>query len=190
MLHTGVLVNTTTEKYYDAIQNLVDKHSTGAISVKMILDETKTSRQTFYNYFSDKYDLMNYVYHHDIYPLIGHIFDSVEDFQTTLYFLNKQLQNKGKYYQKICSYEEQNCFREYHIEFWISIYNKALSAYYGSRFDTMMQHSLMVYITGLTELVINWMKTGCKNITHTQLSDLCIQYKFPELQQMIEDPNK
>lgn len=36
------------------------------ITIKRICDETGVIRATFYNYFEDKYDCLNYIAHHDI----------------------------------------------------------------------------------------------------------------------------
>lgn len=45
-----------------AFNNLIEKNDFDKITVQMILDEAHIGRATFYRYFRDKYDVMNYNY--------------------------------------------------------------------------------------------------------------------------------
>ena len=51
-----------TEKIIDALLLLCRKKSLEDISVKQIVEAAGVSKQTFYNHFSDKYDLIHAVY--------------------------------------------------------------------------------------------------------------------------------
>ena len=54
--------NKTKEVILDAFNNLIEKKDFDKITVQMILDEAGVGRATFYRYFKDKYDVMNYNY--------------------------------------------------------------------------------------------------------------------------------
>lgn len=47
--------------YKDTHLKLSKRQPLNKITVKTIIDHTNTAKQTFYNHFKDKYDLINYV---------------------------------------------------------------------------------------------------------------------------------
>lgn len=48
------------------LRKLMQRHLFEKITIKQICDETGVIRATFYNYFSDKYDCLNWIIYHDI----------------------------------------------------------------------------------------------------------------------------
>ena len=75
------LKNTTKDDILHAFNNLIETTNFDKITVQMILDEAQIGRATFYRYFKDKYDVMNYNYSKFLeeYLLAGKI-QTFEDF--------------------------------------------------------------------------------------------------------------
>lgn len=73
--------NKTKEIILEAFNSLIEKNAFDRITVQMILDEAGVGRATFYRYFKDKYDVMNYNYMKFLeeYLLAGKI-NTFEDF--------------------------------------------------------------------------------------------------------------
>ncbi len=50
----------------DSLRHLMIRHLFEKITIKQICDETGVIRATFYNYFDDKYDCLNWIVYHDL----------------------------------------------------------------------------------------------------------------------------
>lgn len=54
------MIDRTKATILDSFNNLIKKKSFDSITIEMIVKEAGISRTTFYRYFKDKYDVMNY----------------------------------------------------------------------------------------------------------------------------------
>jgi len=77
----------------EAMEDLLEKKSFDQIQIKEICEESMIPRATFYNYFEDKYDLLDYVFEEALAPALGGstyeeiiavLFDHAEKYQTHL----------------------------------------------------------------------------------------------------------
>lgn len=72
------------------LRSLMQKHLFEKITIKQICDETGVIRATFYNYFEDKYDCLNWIVYHDLventknYIVKGDIDRALTEAMTTL----------------------------------------------------------------------------------------------------------
>ena len=88
-----------------ALLELTQKKPLESLTVSQILKETGVSRQTFYNHFKDKNDLICYVYDTFIVP----------DFHDQ----NMTFENIKKYHwfmKQACQMEGQNCLKDYIVD--------------------------------------------------------------------------
>jgi|LAHS01.1.fsa_nt_gb AcrR family transcriptional regulator len=60
--HRGIMKVSLAEN----LRALMVKHLFEKITIKQICDETGVIRATFYNYFEDKYDCLNWIVYHDV----------------------------------------------------------------------------------------------------------------------------
>ncbi|MCH3960754.1 MAG: TetR/AcrR family transcriptional regulator [Solobacterium sp.] len=60
--HRGIMKVSLAEN----LRALMVKHLFEKITIKQICDETGVIRATFYNYFEDKYDCLNWIIYHDV----------------------------------------------------------------------------------------------------------------------------
>ncbi len=105
------------EKLREALTQLLTKKSLEKISVQELCDLAQISRGTFYNYFYDKYDLLNYDWKNiqkEIDPEFTHNhlnFDDYEDY-INLFFENllAHLEEEKESYRMIIKNNEESIF--------------------------------------------------------------------------------
>lgn len=98
-----------------SLLNLVENNHLEHITIKQILEESGVSRQTFYNHFIDKNDLIQYIYVHKIIP-------DYQDIKEDMNFLNSlivsfyHMKEYHKFMKEACMMEGQNCLKTYIFE--------------------------------------------------------------------------
>ena len=81
------------------------------ITISDILRKAGFSRQTFYNHFADKYELIQYVYKHLIIPNFDHL-SADFDFAANMLVAYQNMQNHRKFMQQACRYKDQNNLKD------------------------------------------------------------------------------
>lgn len=116
--------NGTKQQLADAMSDLLKKNHVESISVTMISQKAGISRQTFYRYFLDIYDLIEWIYLND--KSIGlNFYDRSGDFETALhinllimhknkeFYVNTRTIKGGSFYLDICYQRSVNNFVRY-----------------------------------------------------------------------------
>jgi hypothetical protein len=144
-----VKFNVTLRSFCDTAKSLCSKYPAEDITVKMIMDGSLTSRQTFYRYFPDKYALFNYVFFHDVEEKISTV--------TPMEFVTKLLpnifSNDKKFYKSISTYQGQNCFRTYFYNY-IERYYKSIALSYWEEKEKEDQMLFDVKMFSLTTVQV------------------------------------
>ena len=103
------------EIFIDSILELIKTKSFDEITVSSIVEYSGVSRQSFYNYFRDKYDLVNQIYDHDLKMAIN-------DLQSYGIYTDSRIEasiegmsGKRTFYNKVLKYSGQNALM-YHIK--------------------------------------------------------------------------
>ena len=99
----------------NALLNLCQKQSLQSITVSQLLKETGVSRQTFYNHFKDKNDLICYVYDTYIVPDFDEHHMDI-DFYESLLQTFQNIKKYHKFMKQACQIEGQNCLKDYIVE--------------------------------------------------------------------------
>ena len=68
----------TRQQLADSLRELLRVHSFDHITVRDIVDHCGVGRQTFYYYFQDKYDLMNWIYTQETEPYVRQIEEGMD----------------------------------------------------------------------------------------------------------------
>ena len=77
----------------EVMEDQLEKKSFDQIQIKELCEESMIPRATFYNYFEDKYDLLDYIFSEELAPVLGGttyeeiiaaLFDNAEKYQTHL----------------------------------------------------------------------------------------------------------
>ncbi len=95
-----------------ALKKLTDTISFEEISVQDIVAECGISRKTFYNHFADKYQLVDWIFNHDIGDrLIAET--TLKDWPKGSLLLCLYLRENKKYYKSVLNFEGQNSLKNY-----------------------------------------------------------------------------
>ena len=102
----------TKEILADVFRELVMEVPFHKISIKMITDRAGLIRPTFYNYFQDKYEVIEYLFEKDVSSRINVMLDSgMETEAIKLMFIC--FEKHRKYYAHLFEVSGQNCFEDF-----------------------------------------------------------------------------
>lgn len=82
------------------------------ITIKDILEKSGVSRQTFYNHFLDKNDLIQYIYLNKIIKEFDSTSESL-DFYSSLVKSLKRMETYSGFLKQACMLEGQNCLKDF-----------------------------------------------------------------------------
>ncbi len=95
-----------------SLKNMMRKKSFQKITVSDIMDDAGMRRQTFYDYFHDKYDLLAWIYQQESKENIEDYLD-YEHWTQSITRLLYYLQENKDFYQNALEISEQNSFDHY-----------------------------------------------------------------------------
>lgn len=135
-------------------KDLIRSHSIDEITVTEICDNAGLNRRTFYRYFRDKFEVVDWIYYHDALMNVEHyegwcIFDYMPRIMQSLY-------NDRRYYINALKYKGQNSFRDYCTK----CLSKLIIPDFGDVFSS--EHQLAFFTYNLCEMTydacINWLQ--------------------------------
>jgi len=97
------------------ILDLCEKQSLESLTIKQLLTYTKVGRQTFYNHFMDKNDLIQYIYLTRIIPDY-HRYEGQLDFKASLIDSFERMRQYHCFMKQACMMEGQNCLKDFIFE--------------------------------------------------------------------------
>ena len=163
-----------------AFNNLIEKKGFDKITVQMIIDEAEIGRATFYRYFRDKYDVMNYNYMKFLeeYLLAGKA-RTFEDFfllmttEGTEFFRNKI---------KIFSSTGPNSFHNYMYEASLNTVKLILTIKGQKELSPtdLLKYGFLCH--GIPHLYEDWIKGKYPDVTPQEASRTIYELLPPELQ--------
>ena len=92
-------------------KELVVKRSFDKITIKMITDEAGVIRPTFYNYFRDKYEVMEWLLWEDVFKEVSKLMEQERGMES-LKLLFRKFEEDKTYYEKVFEVTGQNSFEE------------------------------------------------------------------------------
>ncbi len=140
----------------DALEFLMQTKSISKISISDIMNKSGLSRQTFYRYFIDIYDLINWL-HSERNQMSISIFEEnknvVESFDISL----KLMLRYKNFYKYIINLEGPNSF----LIFFSNQITTACKKYIGeNRLNPELLLSIRLYAIGATNIITDWIKNG------------------------------
>ena len=94
----------------NGLLTMVETRSLENITIKQLLEYTGVSRQTFYNHFEDKNDLIQYIYLTKIIPDYNDSNMNI-NFRESLLVSFENMKKYHKFMKQACLMEGQNCFK-------------------------------------------------------------------------------
>lgn len=155
-------------KIADTFIDLCNKYPVDKITVKQIIEAAGVSKQTFYNHFKDKYDLIAWDFVNDLSPTFD--FDAAEYSVDQLKRCLEIMEGKRLYYRKVFSTYEQNSLISYHLEEMIRFIVEMVKRHYQVDILTHeIQVAVKLYCYGGTAVFLNWLKNDTQ-ITPDELA--------------------
>ncbi len=96
----------------NGLLDLCHKKDLSQITVKDLLETTGVSRQTFYNHFLDKNDLIQYIYNHKIIDHFNGQNPNLNFYESLIHSF-KHMKQYQTFLKQACLMEGQNCLKEY-----------------------------------------------------------------------------
>ena len=133
------------------------------IRVKDFIEYAGISRQTFYNYFRDKSDIMNCVFELAAEKVAGSMSATMEDLYRGTEEMARVCLASRKFYVQLARYETQNDFL-HSFEGWVEkAYRSALERSMGTEhLDGQLKQMIHIYSTGACTAFVEWMRGGMK----------------------------
>ncbi|NMA17695.1 MAG: TetR family transcriptional regulator [Clostridiaceae bacterium] len=129
------------------------------ITVGEIIAECGISRQTFYNNFKDKYELINYKYSLDIEAACAMKKES--GLLASAQLLYEKCLESEEYYRAIAEYDTQNGFPQCVYECSKKYYYDTIVKYYGKGSLTpSIKLEIEFSATGNQKIFLDWIKSG------------------------------
>ena len=152
-----------------ALLELCETKSLEALTVKQILEKSGVSRQTFYNHFIDKNDLIQYVYKEKIIPDF-HDNNMNISFYDSLVIVFENMKKYHYFMKQACLMEGQNCLKDYIFNHCKEFDLKWHQELYG---DEPMPESLRFateyHATASSSMTLSWilsdMPVSCEEIS-------------------------
>lgn len=116
----------------DAFLHLCRQHSISKLTIRDIQEASGVSRQTFYNHFKDKYDLIRYVYDSRVISLWTTPQEMTMDYYLSTLSCFQQDVNYAFFMQQACRMGGINCLTDHMYEHSRQFDRKWHQAYYGS----------------------------------------------------------
>lgn len=142
-----------------AFERILRKCSFEKITVADIANECEVSRQTFYNHFLDKFDLVNWIYGQLLERTTRRIGIDLTWEQAVRVKLETMKKHRDFYAQILSVKDAEGLFNtEAQIVF--DYYQKNLKRLVGKRLNELESYSLMIYCHGATRMTAEWICTG------------------------------
>ncbi|WP_034551024.1 TetR/AcrR family transcriptional regulator C-terminal domain-containing protein [Carnobacterium funditum] len=144
-----------------AIEKVIDK-----ISITDIMDQTDYRRQTFYDHFDDKYDLITWIFSYDVTDLIQSIMKWGK-WEEVLFHLINYLEENRTYYKKIVSNIKLDSFKDYFIYYIKQSIQTITDDYLQTHSISDSNHALVktkidFCAYGLSEMLYHWVLEDCE----------------------------
>ncbi|MBE6059261.1 TetR/AcrR family transcriptional regulator C-terminal domain-containing protein [uncultured Clostridium sp.] len=153
----------------DSFKKLMTQHSFDKITIKMITDEAKLIRPSFYNHFADKYELLEWICYKDIFEGATLLIDN-KMFNETILFVLTRIENNKEFYIKAMKIEGQNSFESIIYKFLLKMFEELFSVLdiENMNFEGILTASEIAnyYSRGLTYFLITWLKKGVQVPAH------------------------
>lgn len=134
------------------------------VRVKDFITHANISKQTFYNYFRDKADLMNYAYELGVSQIVHEMPATLEGvYIGALKMVTVCLEHK-KFFMQLASYETQNNFLSHFIQHCEVIYKEKLAEKeYTVLVNAKLSRVIHVFCVGVCTYIVEWIQNGMKD---------------------------
>lgn len=156
-----------------ALEELLLTYSFTKVTVKDISDTCGISRNTFYYHFSDKYELMDWIFTEDLAKNVKN-YDDPDRLADTFLSICSFMLNRRNIYYPFLQYTGQNSLQERLTEFYYELWLLKINIQYANSGLKLRDSELNVYARmnahALVGLMCDWVNNGMRN-DYTQYLD-------------------
>ena len=131
------------------------------ISIGALAQHCQVSRSTVYYHFKDKYDIVSWIFHTEITPIVS-VEREVGDWTENLLATCRYLQANRDFYTKVLRDNGQNSFYECLIDFCRSLILHMFRQAGGDQLlgETRIRHISEIYSFGIVGMITQWSRSG------------------------------
>lgn len=157
------------------------------ITVKEIVQECGTTRQTFYRYFLDKYDLINWYFDKILLESFEHMGEG-----TTVYEgLCKKFQyieEEKLFFKAAFRNDQQNCLREHDFQLILAFYTRQIEEKTKELISENLRFLLEMYCQGSIYMTVQWV-LGERKSTPQEMAKALVSAMPSELYDVMKQLN-
>lgn len=145
----------------DSIKECMKTTPVDKITVKNIVEGCNTTRQTFYRYFLDKYDLINWYFD----KLVLESFARMGQGATVYEGLVKKFHfilNERIFFSEAFRSDDRNSLKEHDFDLILQFYLDKMMEKLGRMPDSEIRFLLEMYCRGSVYMTVKWVLTGMK----------------------------
>jgi probable dihydroxyacetone kinase regulator len=157
--------NATKDIISCSFKHLASNKAIDKISITDIMNQSDYRRQTFYDHFDDKYDLITWIFSHEVSQLTQLIM-KWEKREDVLFFLLTYLEENKQYYKKIFSNAKLDSFKDYFVYYIKHCIHDIAADYFQTATlcdnnQAYIEATTDFYAYGLSEMLYRWVLEDC-----------------------------
>ena len=141
----------------DAMMKLIKEKSFDSITVKSLCEATGASRQTFYNHFFDKYDLIVWICRKQYKELWTSFEERRLSFRECMLDVYRLMDRNQEFYRIVMDIEGPNGFRDFLFRFTENYYRSAIKKR-GIPLDGRLDYAVSFTTIGTIEMAAKWIR--------------------------------
>lgn len=157
------------------------------ITVKEIVQECGTTRQTFYRYFLDKYDLINWYFD----KILLESFEHMGAGKTVYEGLCKKFQyieEEKLFFKAAFRNDQQNCLREHDFQLILAFYTRQIEEKTKEPISENLRFLLEMYCQGSIYMTVQWV-LGERKSTPQEMAKALVSAMPSELYDVMKQLN-
>ena len=147
--------DTTRYKFAKSIKELMHKQSLDKITVTDIVSNTTLTRQTFYRYFKDKYDLVNWYFRKMAEQSIAQM-NKGASLKEGLMKKFQFIQEEKTFFTQAFKSNDYNSLVQYDFEYIYEFYKQMFEQKLNHQCDAKMDFLLQMYCRGSVDMTVDW----------------------------------
>lgn len=158
----------------DSLKTLMQSHPFEKITIKMITDAAGVIRPTFYNYFCDKYEVLEWIFVDEVIEKVQALFEQ-KMYQEGIKMIFVCMKNDNKFYKRAFEVTGQNSFEDIaqkHLyDLFLSVLDKS---YIRQRTNNQLISKSLIashYSLTLLHLLKSWISGEMQNFSTDEMVD-------------------
>jgi probable dihydroxyacetone kinase regulator len=174
-----------------SLKDIMRETSFDKITIADIMSGCDLNRQTFYYHFHDKYELLNWIFYHEVILNFSNEL-TIDNWQIKLQQLLEALEKDQHFYQHALKTNEQNEFENYLLQVTISILMEIINGISSSIDENEKKFISEFFAYGCVGIIIDWAKNGMKMSSQhmaSQIENLIIDCRSLAVRRYFEENN-